>query len=97
MRLGLREASVREGVGVRTLERWRAEGMTVHRSGNRLEVDPQVVRAWKRWKSLRNVRHEKRRRVAAAGGVSGARVTEAQYERARREWIAAGGREGVDQ
>lgn len=92
MLLGFREAAAREGVGRRTLERWRGEGMRVKRDGNRLLVDPMTVRAWKRWKSLKNVRHERRRRVAFAGGVSGALVTEAQRERVFREWVAAGGR-----
>ena len=80
-------------IGARTLERWRAEGMHVERDGNRLLVEESVVRAWKRWKSMKNVRHGKRRRVDFAGGVSSARVTDAQLERARLDWIAAGDRD----
>lgn len=89
----LREAARKLDVGHRTLERWRSEGMTVVRDRNRLLVRPEHVRAWKRWKSLQNVRARKRRREAAEMGVPGAVVSQKAWERARREWIAAGGRE----
>lgn len=90
---GLREASHKTGVGLRTLERWRSEGLTVRRDGFRLLVDLDHVRAWRRWKSLQNDAAKARRTRDTARGVVGAMVSEQQYERARREWIAAGGRE----
>ena len=93
MRLAFRAAARRAGVTVRTLENWRDEGMTVEREGRRLYVRLEHVLAWKRWKSLRNPAAGHRRARAAARGVDGAVVSPRQVERARREWIAAGGRE----
>lgn len=93
MQLAFREAARKADVPVRTLERWRAEGLRVQQKGSRLYVDLQHVYAWKRWKALWHPPSMVRRQRAVAAGVRDAVVSPTEFERARREWIAAGGRE----
>lgn len=92
--LPLRQVAAEEGIGLRTLERWKTEGLIVRRErSGRVLVNPVHVRAWLRWKSLRNGAERARRARAVARGETGAQVSDAAMERARREWIAAGGSE----
>lgn len=93
-RLAFRAAAVRAGVTLRTLRTWRSEGLIVEEQGGRLYVRTDHVLAWKRWKSLTNPAAGYRRARAAAAGEAGAVVKDAQIEKARREWVAAGGGRG---
>lgn len=92
-RLVFRAAAGKAGVSLRTLEYWRAQGMTVEMRGGRLFVQLEHVLAWKRWKSLNNSARMRRREAAARRGIVGAVVSPCEYERARRDWVAAGGKE----
>lgn len=91
--LALRAAADRAGVSQRTIATWRAEGMTVTERSGRLYVRVDHLLAWKRWKSLMNPAMELRRGAAARRGIEGATISKAGIEKARREWIAAGGHE----
>lgn len=93
-RLAFGEAAKRAGVPLRTLRRWREEGLTVQRRGRALYVRLEDVLAWKRWKSLQDPGAWARRVRAATGGELGALVSGPEFERARAAWVAAGGRDG---
>lgn len=90
-KLAFRALAKQADVPLRTLNRWRAEGMHVVVEGGRLFARLDHVLAWKRWKSLANPAAGFRRARAARAGESGAVVTDEQYRRAWREWVAAGG------
>lgn len=97
-RLALRDAARRAGVSLRTVGNWRAEGMRVEKREGRLTVRVDHLLAWKRWKALVNPAMGLRRGAAVRRGEVGAEVSPREFERARREWVAAGGRtsgEGV--
>lgn len=91
--IALRAAAERAGVSLRTVTYWLAEGLAHERQGGRVYVRIDHVLAWRRWKSLNNSAMQRRRAAAARRGITTAHVTEREYEKARREWLAAGGRE----
>lgn len=85
-------AARQAGVSVRTLYRWRAEGLRVKIVDGVVLVRVEHVLAWKRYKALNDPARGYRRRRAVADGVAGAVVSDEARAWVRKRFIAAGGR-----
>lgn len=86
--LGLKQAAVRAGVSVRTLRRWKAEGMATVRVDGEILVSFEAVKAWKRYKGLMDPAREYRRREA------GVTISEQSRAWVVSEFVKFGGRPG---